>query len=173
MVVLGCRVALDVWGRLRDGSLRARLDVAARVYAARAHERTLVVCCGGRRWEGGVEADVMGRELVLQGVPAQAIVRERCSLSTRENARFAREALARRSREHEPIVLVTSDWHMPRASALFRAAGFVVEPVPTTQPSVAWRARMWRSARERAAWWLDDWQGIARADVVREPSTEE
>jgi cyclophilin family peptidyl-prolyl cis-trans isomerase len=96
----------------------------------------------------------MGRELLFRGVPERAILRERCSLSTRENARFAYEVLARRDRCIEPVALVTCDWHMPRASALFRRAGFVVEPVPAVQGGAPWRKRLWRRGREWALSWL-------------------
>ncbi len=155
IVVLGCRAILDASGRLRAGALEARLDAAARLYALRGGDRTLVVASGGRCWEGaGVEADVMGRELAHRGVPERAIVRERCSLSTRENARFVREVLARRLRSTEPVALVTNDWHMPRAGALFRRAGLVVEPVPAAPADAPWHTRVWRRAREGMLVWL-------------------
>jgi cyclophilin family peptidyl-prolyl cis-trans isomerase/uncharacterized SAM-binding protein YcdF (DUF218 family) len=164
IVVLGCGVALDGWGHLRPGALGGRLDAAARLYAARGGKRTLVVVSGGRRWKGGVEADVMARELARRGVPEPAIVRERCSLSTRENARFSRDLLVRGARGGEPVALVTCDWHMPRASALFRRAGFVVEPVPATGRSTPWRTRAWQRVRERVLRWLV--LGVAAASLT-------
>jgi len=148
IVVLGCRAVLDEAGRLRPGALAGRIDAAARLYELRGVARTVVVTSGGRRWEGGVEADVMQRELVLRGVPERAIVRERCSLSTRDNARFVFEALARRARERETVALVTCDWHMPRASGLFRRVGLVIETVSAPSSPTPLRTRVWRRARE-------------------------
>lgn len=69
----------------------------------------------------------MARELALRGVPERAIVRERCSFSTRENARFTAEVLRRRGTDAAAIV--TCSWHMRRAVALFARAGVAAEPV--------------------------------------------
>jgi cyclophilin family peptidyl-prolyl cis-trans isomerase/uncharacterized SAM-binding protein YcdF (DUF218 family) len=154
IVVLGCRAEVDGEGELVRGALAGRLDAAALLYAQRGGERTVVVTSGGRRWQGGVEADVMRRELARRGVPERAVVRERCSLSTRENARFTRELLSRQAKAGDPIALVTCDWHMPRASAIFRRAGFVVEPVPAVGQRTPWRTRLWRRAREGVLSWL-------------------
>ncbi|HEY6463027.1 MAG TPA: YdcF family protein, partial [Polyangiaceae bacterium] len=112
IVTLGCRVTLDGEGRL-SGALGRRVRAAAHAYGAyqqQTGEGTLVVASGGRHWDGEVEADAMARELVRLGVPEAAIVRERCSLSTRENARYAAAALARRGIER--ALVVTCPWHL-------------------------------------------------------------
>ncbi|MBV9949814.1 MAG: YdcF family protein [Myxococcales bacterium] len=147
---------LDPTGRLSGQVLRARVDAAA-IEHARRGAGTMVVASGGRRWGEHVEADVIARELATRGVPASAIVRERSSLSTRDNARFAAEVLARRGIRSAAVV--TSDWHLPRALALFRRAGLVVRGVPACpEPRVragplgavaALPARVWRAGRER------------------------
>jgi uncharacterized SAM-binding protein YcdF (DUF218 family) len=104
-----------------------------------------VVACGGRAWQGRVEADELARLLEEAGVPAEKIVRERCSLDTFENAKFAAELLRRRGIEH--VVVVTCAWHLARATALFRRAGLevegaAVEPPPTSVVRRAyWRVR--------------------------------
>jgi cyclophilin family peptidyl-prolyl cis-trans isomerase/uncharacterized SAM-binding protein YcdF (DUF218 family) len=157
IVVLGCRAEVDGQGRLVLGALAGRLDAGARLYASRDRgpgNDTLVVASGGRRWRGGVEADVMRRELAHRGVPERAIVRERCSLSTWDNARFTKELLARHARAGDPVSLVTCDWHLSRASAIFRRHGFVVEPIPAARQSAPWRTRLWRRAREGVLRWL-------------------
>lgn len=84
------------------------------------------------------------------GVPEGAIVRERCSLDTRDNARFAAALLARRGRSR--VVLVTCTWHLPRALRLFRASGLEVEghgvdpPTSTRAQRAYWLAREWLSS---------------------------
>ena len=118
LVVLGCAVRLDTNGQLRPGELARRLEAAARVYAEGGGQATVVVATGGRRWGDAVEADVMARELVRAGVPERVVVRERCSLSTRDNARFTAATLARRGIDRATVV--TSEWHLPRALTLFR-----------------------------------------------------
>ena len=88
--------------------------------------------------------------MVGAGVPADAIVRERCSLDTRDNARFGASLLARRGLSS--VLLVTCTWHLPRAERLFRSAGLTVEglgvdpPAPSARKRVYWRAREWLSA---------------------------
>ncbi|HTB74424.1 MAG TPA: YdcF family protein [Polyangiaceae bacterium] len=147
IVVLGCRVRLDAGARLAPGALARRVEMGARTYLQRGDARTVIVVSGGRRWGDEVEADAMARELALHGVPAGAIVRERCSLSTRENARFTAEVLGRRGAPG--ATLVTCPWHMARAVALFSRAGVAVEPVPATGVEAPWPSRAWRWGVER------------------------
>jgi uncharacterized SAM-binding protein YcdF (DUF218 family) len=125
------------------------VETGARTYLQRGDSRTVVVVSGGRRWGEAVEADAMACELVARGVPSRAIVRERCSLSTRENARFTAEVLARRGTR--AATLVTCSWHLPRAVALFAGAGVEVEPVAADEgEEPSWPSRLWRSVCERA-----------------------
>lgn len=147
IVVLGCRVRLDGSERLAPGALARRVEMGARTYLERDDARAVVVVSGGRRWGNDVEADAMARELALRGVPAAAIVRERCSFSTRENARFTAELLARR--ETRRVTLVTCPWHMDRAALLFARAGLAVEPVAAAGADAAWPSRAWRWGVER------------------------
>lgn len=118
----------------------------------------VVVACGGRAWNGRVEADALARMMAEKGVPDDALVRERCSLDTRDNARFAASLLARRGVSQ--VVLVSCSWHLPRAERLFRAAGLEVvdtvgvEPLsPTRSRRLYWRARehlsSWHDARRK------------------------
>lgn len=113
----------------------------------------MAVACGGRAWDGLVEADAIARILVTHGVPEEAVVRERCSLDTRDNARFAASLLARRGISR--VVLVTCSWHLPRAERAFRAAGFEVEGVGVEPPEATFLQRLYRRERERLSSWND------------------
>lgn len=93
----------------------------------------------------------MSAELVRAGVVADAIVRERCSLSTRENARYTAALLQRRGIDR--VVVVTCDWHLPRALAAFRRAGLEVEGSAAPSVAVPWRRRVVRWGRERVLAW--------------------
>lgn len=171
VVVLGCRVALAADGRLAPGVLAGRIDAAARLYLSCGRSGggkvDIVIASGGRRWGDVVEADVMANELELRGVPRAHIARERCSLSTRENARFVAEALARRGLA--TAIVVTCDWHMPRALALFAQAGIDAQPcgvVSEARPSR--RRRIWRWGRETL---LGRAQGLRVAGSVSRAGT--
>jgi uncharacterized SAM-binding protein YcdF (DUF218 family) len=85
----------------------------------------------------------------MMGVPPEAVIIEDQSRNTYENAIYTRRIAAERlpsvlagsavrgqgrnrnSSEdsgQEPVLLVTSAWHMRRSAALFRKAGFRFEP---------------------------------------------
>ncbi|HLK41173.1 MAG TPA: YdcF family protein, partial [Polyangiaceae bacterium] len=154
IVVLGCRVRLDGDGAdavLLAGALSRRLDAAAAAYFEARDPETAVVVSGGRRWGHAVEADTMARELRRRGVPAGVIVRERCSLSTSDNARFTAALLARRGLRR--AALVTCAWHMPRALAHFRRAGIEVAPLPSFGGPGGIASRVWQWGRERLLTW--------------------
>lgn len=150
-MVLGCGVRLDARGIL-TGALAARIAAAAEAYARQGDPRAVVIASGGRRWAGVVEADAMARELVRQGVPEGAVVRERCSLSTRQNARFTAEVLARRGIGR--AMVVTCAWHAPRAASLFRMHGVAVDVVAVPPARAPLRRRFWRWGRERVLSWV-------------------
>ena len=161
IVVLGCRVRLDAGGQLCPGALARRVEAAVQAYARARSEHTVVIASGGRHWDGVVEADAMAHELARRGVPVSAIARERCSLSTRDNARLTAMALARRG--IASAVVVTCEWHLPRALALFRAEGIDASGVAVAEPRGARPyARAWRLARERVLRWMETGRQAAR-----------
>lgn len=141
--VLGCRSG--------SAALSRRAEAALATYHARG--AILALACGGRSWDGVVEADELSRRLVAGGVPAASVVRERCSLDTRDNARFAATLLTRRGLSR--VVLVTCSWHLPRAERAFRAAGLEVEGVGVEPPPSTWLQRLYRQERERLSSWND------------------
>jgi len=149
-VVLGCRVSLDAQGRLQ-GALGRRARAAAEAYRQRSDAHAVIIASGGRRWSNLIEADALALELTRLDVPARAVVRERCSLSTRDNARFATAALARRGIARATVV--TCAWHLPRAVALFGREGVEVEGLAVDPGSAAWSRRLWRWGRERVLAW--------------------
>jgi vancomycin permeability regulator SanA len=142
LVVLGCR---PIWAG--DGRLQGALG--RRVGAARERlggDAGWFVLTGGRTWQGVVEADAMADDLVRGGVAPEHIVRERCSMTTLENARFSADLLRRAGVGR--ITLVTCDWHMARAAGLFRREGLEVEPCPAEGPAVSSWVRWYRSGHE-------------------------
>ena len=107
------------------------------------------------RASDGTPASVMMRGFLLaHGVPAEAITVETESRTTRENASMAAPFVAGGGR----LVLLTSDYHMPRALAVFRKQGILVEPMPAADAGkrgFRWQGR-WPAfldlCTETAAW---------------------
>lgn len=149
IIVLGCALVF-AGGRL-TGALARRVDAGVRTFVSAGAEPVVIVT-GGRAWDGTVEADGMQAALVERGIPLAKIVRERCSLSTRENARFTARVLRRHGLSR--VAVVTCFWHLPRASALFRAEGLAVTGVPAGGDQGA-RPSVWLWGRERVAARLD------------------
>jgi cyclophilin family peptidyl-prolyl cis-trans isomerase/uncharacterized SAM-binding protein YcdF (DUF218 family) len=144
VVVLGCRLVWTSDGALA-GAAGRRVRAAAEAIARSGD--ALVVASGGRVWNDVVEADGMRDELCRLGVAPERIVLERCSHSTRENARFTAAILSRHGLRE--ALVVTCDWHTPRASALFRRTGLSVEVAPAPSPPFGWVTRTWLVGRER------------------------
>jgi uncharacterized SAM-binding protein YcdF (DUF218 family) len=89
-------------------------------------------------------ADSMRRYLVAEGVPAEVIRVEENSLTTEENARFTAAML--RGSSPGKVALLSSDYHMRRAVAMFERAGFhdlTVLPAPDAGKRNTSRLRRW------------------------------
>ena len=91
--------------------------------------------------------------LIANGIPAGAIVVENAAKSTHENALLSQALLANRP---QPYVLITSDYHMYRASRCFAKTGVKVETLPapdifkrTNSPRQRWEC-FWTVADEYA-----------------------
>ncbi len=104
-----------------------RITHAALLY--QAGKAPLVLFTGGSGTGGRPEADQAEPFLTLMGVPPQALLLERSSVDTRENA--VNSARLLKARGLHSILLVTSAFHMPRARALFQREGLEVRPAPT------------------------------------------
>jgi uncharacterized SAM-binding protein YcdF (DUF218 family) len=110
------------------------------VRAWRSARFQTVVLSGG---DGSAES--IADYMTSHGVPREAIRIEARSGSTIENARFAAQLLA--STNPGRVALLTSDFHMRRAVAVFEKAGFrnlVVVPAPdagkrVTNPILRWQ----------------------------------
>ena len=99
--------------------LRWRLDKAREVYD---RSPCLMVVCGGQGAnEPAPEGDVMRAVLLAEGLPAEHVISEPVSANTQENIRNAWNIL----KEHgcEKPLIVTSDYHLPRALAIARDVG--------------------------------------------------
>lgn len=130
VVVLGA--GMDVH-RSRGASYGAPTrDVSLRVLEAARLHRLLggvpIVATGGLGSPQYSEAGMMAYQLEQLGVPAHKIIKEHKSANTRDHGIFVPPLLTQHGIEQ--FVLVTSQQHIARALAVFRAAG--LNPVPST-----------------------------------------
>lgn len=146
IVVLGSTLLPS--GALTD-VLAERVVAAADLFHAGA--APIVVATGGLlHGAPRTEADAMAEALRAAGVPSSAIVLERSSRSTYENARFTAALLPPEAR----IWIVTQPFHARRATRCFRAFGFDVAAVQiadSIQYTQRRRALKWL-VREYASW---------------------
>lgn len=116
IIVLGAQVKADGTPSV---ALERRLTVALEAYRADAQ---MVICCGAQGGdEPAAEGDVMRAWLMARGVSGEDVVAETASFNTRENLDNAR-AIMEENRLSQALI-VTSDYHVPRALALCRQAG--------------------------------------------------
>jgi uncharacterized SAM-binding protein YcdF (DUF218 family) len=106
-----------------------RIWHAVQLYRS-GHVKRIMAVGGNPPWDQAPrpEGEVMRDMLVTLGVPAEAISIGTTSRNTYENALEARASMS--GPPFEPVLLVTSAIHMPRALAVFRAAGIPADPSP-------------------------------------------
>lgn len=89
-----------------------------------------VITSGGKVYpDSGVEALIAKRELIALGMPADKVIVEDKSITTRQNALYTKKLLERH--HYSRPILVTSAFHMPRAVRNFSKTGIKVQPYPT------------------------------------------
>lgn len=142
IIVLGAQVRED--GRPSE-ALRRRLSLALNRYLDRP---VPIICCGaqGRR-EPMPEGAFMCRWLEENGVPPEMLIPECESYDTIENIRFAKALMD--GRGLLSALVVTSDYHVPRALAICRR--YKLPAIGAGSPSVR---QYWikNNAREALAW---------------------
>ena len=117
IIVLGAQVRPD--GQL-SVQLSWRMDAAL---SAWKHRQVPIVVCGAQgKDEPMPEAEAMGRYLEERGVPAEMILKDQASVNTRENLRNARILLSEMKTPMR-VLIVTSDYHVPRALAMAKDEG--------------------------------------------------
>jgi uncharacterized SAM-binding protein YcdF (DUF218 family) len=138
IVVLGGGITPDISaarGVVALNEAAERITVTAEL--ARRYPNARIIYTGGSSavlFDRIAEAPFAVQELEALGVARDRITAEEQSRNTIENAVFSR--LVAQPKPGERWLLITSAFHMPRAIAAFRAAGFAVEAYP-----VDWHTR--------------------------------
>ncbi len=141
IIVLGAQVKEN--GEL---SLQLRLRLEKALEAWNARPRPIVVCGGQGSNEPCTEADAMAEYLTAHGVPGEMILKDTGSINTYQNIANAAELLGDQVKD---VLIVTSDYHMPRSLAIARDAGFNAWGIPAKTMNEYW---LKNHAREALAW---------------------
>ena len=149
IIVLGAQVKPDGTLSLQ---LQWRVDAAAKAWRER---RSLIVVCGAQGSnEPATEASVMKAELIRQGVPEEYILMDEESFNTRQNIANAVKLLE--GRDVQRVLVVTSDYHLPRAMAIAEDAGLEASGVgsPTKLGVRFWVKNHGREALAWIKYWM-------------------
>ena len=118
IIVLGAQVTPDGSPSVQLGW---RLDAA---YDAWKQKAVPVVVCGARgKDEPVAEADAMDQYLVNNGIPASDILKDPDSYNTNQNLQNA-AALLQNLADVRKVLIVTSDYHVPRSLAIAKDLGY-------------------------------------------------
>ena len=118
IIVLGAQVTPDGSPSVQLGW---RLDAA---YEAWEQKKVPIVVCGAQgKDEPMTEAEAMERYLASKGVSQEDILKDPDSFNTIQNLRNAARLLSNLPDVHR-VLIVTSDYHVPRSMAIARDLGF-------------------------------------------------
>lgn len=150
VIVLGAQVKPDGEPSVQ---LAWRLDRAAEVWEKK---QVPVVVCGARgKDEPEAEAFVMKRYLENKGVIGDMILTDPDSFNTEQNLTHAKILLEEYSDTIRRVIIVTSDYHVPRAMALAGDLGLDASGIGSPCLSEFW---IKNHSRESLAWvkyWLN------------------
>ena len=149
IIVLGAQVKPDGTLSLQ---LQYRMELALEQY--RAHPQTIVVCGAQGGNEPMTEAQAMHDYLASNGVPEADILMEDTSFNTRQNLAHAQKLLGE---DVKKVLIVTSNYHLPRAMALARDTGFEPQGVGAPVKLIYWPKNHYREARAWVKYLLQKW----------------
>jgi vancomycin permeability regulator SanA len=122
-----------MWSDGPSPYLQARLDVATALYMA---GKTDAIIVSGTEDGGYSEPDGMKAALIAAGVPAARIITDVGGDDTYTSCIHARDTFGLRS-----LIVVTQDYHLPRAIAACRLAGIDAVGVADTERNRTWEYR--------------------------------
>lgn len=141
IIVLGAQVLPN---RQPNRILKTRLDMAVRAYAAAP--RT-IICCGAQGSdEPAPEGEVMRGYLIERGIPENDVIAETDSYNTYENIGNAARLLGT---EKKTVLIVTSDYHIPRALWIARDKGLTAYGAGSP---TYWKWRFKNHTKEALSW---------------------
>ena len=143
IIVLGAQVKPDGNPSVQ---LSWRLDAA---YEAYVQKNVPIVVCGAQgKDEPMTEAEAMKKYLADKGVPEENVLTDPYSFNTNQNLKNAAKLLEAMP-DIKKTLIVTSDYHVPRALALAQDMGFEACGMGSPCKSEYW---IKNHAREALAW---------------------
>lgn len=149
IVVLGAQVKPD--GTL-SVQLEWRMEEALCQY--RKNPQMIVVCGAQGSNEPGPEAHYMRDWLINNGVPEDDVVIDDTSFNTRQNLQNAKALLPDDTKR---VLIVTSNYHLPRAMALAEDMGFEAEGVGSPIKPLWWAKNHYREALAWVKYLMQKW----------------
>lgn len=153
IVMLGARV---LGNGTPSAALRARAQTAAALFLS--GRAPLVLFTGGSNTGLPSEARLARDIAVEQGVPAEGCVLEEASHSTADNVAFSAPLL--KARGVRRVLIVSDGYHLLRASAHFREAGFITVTAKANHP-MAFDDHLYWTLREVVALLRRPWLLVA------------
>lgn len=155
IVVLGAQVKEDGTPSVQlEWRLQAALD-------AWQKEHCIVITSGAQGGnEPAPEGDVMRQWLLDRGVPAESVISETDSRNTRENIRNAAQLLA--GHDVQRVLIVTSDYHLPRAMALAEDQGLEATGLgsPCKPDIINWSRNHGREVFGWVKYWVEKYLNV-------------
>ena len=149
IIVLGAQVKPD---RTPSVQLTWRLDAAAEAFAK--HHVPIVVCGAQGSDEPCPESVIMKQYLVEEkNVPDYLVLEDPDSRNTYENLENAQKLLAGNTDIHR-VLIVTSDYHVPRSMAIAGDLGFDAEGLGSPCLPEYWIRNHGREALAWCKYWL-------------------
>lgn len=130
LLILGCRVR----GDKPEETLQMRIDAAAEYL--KNNPDVVAIACGGIVHDDQTksEAQAISEGLVAKGVEIERIILEDKSTTTKENFLNAMEIIDKMSDEKLKVAMLSSEFHLLRASMLADRCGLAVTTVPAPSP---------------------------------------
>ena len=150
VIVLGAQVKPD---GVPSVQLTWRLDRAAEVWQQK--QVPIVVCGAQGKDEPEPEAFVMKRYLEDKGIPGEMILTDPRSFNTEENLQNAKDLLVSLSPDIRHVVIVTSDYHVPRSMALAGDLGLDATGIGSPCLPEYWLKNHSREALAWCKYWIN------------------
>jgi uncharacterized SAM-binding protein YcdF (DUF218 family) len=109
-----------------------------------------------------MEADFIAKNLIDLGIPAEDIWIEKQSKNTIENALFSKKIIDSNGGLKTKAVLITSAFHIPRATLSFEQAGIAVRPYPCAFSMLPSATSFNAASMIPASWAMESWGSFFR-----------